>query len=198
MKAITVYQPWAQLLAIGAKKYETRGWATQYRGPIAIHAGMKSFDKTLDELFLRIEGVTAAEMNFLDAIRRHFPDDPFLEYFPYGAIIATAELVGCYKIMNISDAYKDCGCSNRDPVCDCKLEKDPNAHIVALSDQDTLDGLVSIETIAKTEILFGDWTPGRYVWEIANVNLLPEPIPARGKQGLFNIEGEIYERIHDG
>lgn len=41
MKAITLWQPWASLIAIGAKKYETRSWKTNYRGPIAIHAAKK-------------------------------------------------------------------------------------------------------------------------------------------------------------
>ena len=37
MKALTILQPWASLIACGAKKIETRSWATRYRGPIAIH-----------------------------------------------------------------------------------------------------------------------------------------------------------------
>ena len=36
--ALTVTQPWATLIAIGAKRIETRSWATSYRGPLAIHA----------------------------------------------------------------------------------------------------------------------------------------------------------------
>ena len=39
MKALTILQPWATLIAMGAKKVETRSWATSYRGPLAIHAG---------------------------------------------------------------------------------------------------------------------------------------------------------------
>lgn len=39
MKALTVSQPWAQLIAVRAKRIETRSWTTRYRGPIAIHAG---------------------------------------------------------------------------------------------------------------------------------------------------------------
>ena len=39
MKAITLTQPWATLVAIGAKRIETRSWRTFYRGPLAIHAG---------------------------------------------------------------------------------------------------------------------------------------------------------------
>jgi hypothetical protein len=38
VKALTLTQPWATLVAIGAKTIETRGWTTSYRGPLAIHA----------------------------------------------------------------------------------------------------------------------------------------------------------------
>lgn len=38
MKAITLTQPWASLVALGWKSVETRGWSTAYRGPLAIHA----------------------------------------------------------------------------------------------------------------------------------------------------------------
>ena len=46
MKAVTLYQPYASLVAIGAKKFETRSWKTSYRGPLAIHAGVS--EKYLD------------------------------------------------------------------------------------------------------------------------------------------------------
>ena len=39
MKALTLTQPWATLVAMGAKRIETRSWTTNYRGPLAIHAG---------------------------------------------------------------------------------------------------------------------------------------------------------------
>lgn len=39
MKALTLYQPWASLIADGRKTVETRSWSTQYRGELAIHAG---------------------------------------------------------------------------------------------------------------------------------------------------------------
>lgn len=45
MKTITLTQPYATLVAIGAKRIETRGWATSHRGPLAIHAA-KGFPKT--------------------------------------------------------------------------------------------------------------------------------------------------------
>jgi activating signal cointegrator 1 len=38
MLALTLRQPWASLVAIGAKRLETRSWATKYRGDLAIHS----------------------------------------------------------------------------------------------------------------------------------------------------------------
>lgn len=38
-KALTLTQPWATLVALGIKRIETRGWRTEYRGPLLIHAG---------------------------------------------------------------------------------------------------------------------------------------------------------------
>ena len=38
LKAITLYEPYASLMAIGAKRNETRGCRTSHRGDIAIHA----------------------------------------------------------------------------------------------------------------------------------------------------------------
>lgn len=42
MKAISLLQPWAQLIMMGEKKVETRSWDTKYRGPILIHASRSS------------------------------------------------------------------------------------------------------------------------------------------------------------
>lgn len=38
MKALTLTQPWATLVAEGRKAIETRSWRTHYRGTLAIHA----------------------------------------------------------------------------------------------------------------------------------------------------------------
>ena len=38
MKALTLTQPWATLVAREAKRWETRSWTTYHRGPLAIHA----------------------------------------------------------------------------------------------------------------------------------------------------------------
>jgi hypothetical protein len=38
IRVITLWEVWASLMAVGAKKLETRSWAVKYRGPIGIHA----------------------------------------------------------------------------------------------------------------------------------------------------------------
>ena len=41
MKALSLWQPWAEAIAHGSKQVETRDWGTDYRGPIAIHAAKR-------------------------------------------------------------------------------------------------------------------------------------------------------------
>ena len=92
MKALTILQPWASLIACGAKKIETRGWATKYRGPIAIHAA-----KDRDKKGERIRHIVARAEQYGVVI-------PKMEF---GAVIATADLVDCVLVDgdNVSVAY---------------------------------------------------------------------------------------------
>jgi hypothetical protein len=41
VKALTIRQPWAELILRGRKPYELRSWKTNYRGFLAIHAAAK-------------------------------------------------------------------------------------------------------------------------------------------------------------
>lgn len=86
MKALSLKQPWASLVAIGAKGIETRDWATPYRGPIAIHAS-KKFD-VADQYLLRESAFARA----LGAAGLRAPSD-----LPCGAIVATAVLSECVR-----------------------------------------------------------------------------------------------------
>lgn len=60
MKALTIWQPWASLIAIGAKPYEFRGWAAPraLRGQrIVIHAGVRPMRRQeLQALWLCLTG----------------------------------------------------------------------------------------------------------------------------------------------
>ena len=48
MKALSIRQPWAWLIAQGVKNIENRTWHTKFRGRILIHAG-KKIDKAAYE-----------------------------------------------------------------------------------------------------------------------------------------------------
>lgn len=45
MKALTVQQPWAWAIIHGGKNIENRSTLWRYRGPLAIHAGMRISDR---------------------------------------------------------------------------------------------------------------------------------------------------------
>ena len=53
MKAISIKQPWASLIAHGIKDIENRTWKTNYRGKVYIHAPSRqagSYDELLNDL----------------------------------------------------------------------------------------------------------------------------------------------------
>lgn len=45
-----------------------------------------------------------------------------------------------------------------------------------------------LSTLPDTEKALGDYSLGRYEWELRNVKELPEPIKAKGQQGLWSWE----------
>lgn len=90
MRALTILQPWASLIAIGAKPDETRGFAIKYRGPLLIHAGK---NRKIAELEFRDS--PAPFSSYLTG-----PDD-----LPYGAIVAVAELWDCMVGMTLFETY---------------------------------------------------------------------------------------------
>ena len=72
MKAITIKQPYASLIAAGIKTYEFRTWKTKYRGELLIHAG-KGVDKKAMEKFKKYNldypsGCIIAKVNLVDCV----------------------------------------------------------------------------------------------------------------------------------
>lgn len=86
MKALTLTQPWASLVAIGAKRIETRSWRTPYRGPLAIHAA-KGFPKWAKD--------TCGEPAFAVELAR--------DILPVGVVIATCRLISCLPTRELQD-----------------------------------------------------------------------------------------------
>jgi len=76
MKALSLTQPWATLVALGAKRCETRSWSTPYRGELAIHASKG---------YPRWAQACAHEFRALGYLP---PDEPL----PLGVVVAIVEL----------------------------------------------------------------------------------------------------------
>lgn len=131
--ALTLWQPWAWLIVEGVKEFETRGWATKYRGPLAIHAAARKPNRS--ELNLGI--ITALDE------RGHSGD---LKSLPLGCVVCVVDMVDCWPV-------------------------DVAAHRM------TAERWVQ-------ECKYGNYTPGRYAWKLANVRKFPA-IPAKGAQGLW-------------
>lgn len=91
MKAISLWQPWASAIAVGAKQIETRGWETKYRGPIAIHAAKR---KVVDELIH-----FSCCWNWCGALRplglKMGGNAGLGKILPFGAIVAVCDLTDC-------------------------------------------------------------------------------------------------------
>ncbi len=146
MKALTIIQPWATLLASGKKRCETRSWKTNYRGEILIHAGGMKYNYFSD--------VCQCSKTLMG----HFRDagiggDEDMQALPFKAIIGKARLVNCVLIDRLTAELI------------CKQHPE--------------------------EFAFGNFAPGRYAWVMEDAVLFDKPIPASGKQGLWNWEGEL-------
>lgn len=50
-----------------------------------------------------------------------------------------------------------------------------------------------MHTLTDRERVLGDYSPGRFVWVLQNPVMFDAPIPARGKQGWWNWEGQAWD-----
>jgi hypothetical protein len=133
MRGLSVHQPYAHLIALGRKRWETRTYEPVYRGPVAICATKTVIaDPVVKEL--------AAEL----------PD----EELGFGACVAVARLT---------------------QVRECPFEV-PNA---------------------AEEFRYGDFTEGRFAWELRNLVRLGEPVPVRGYPFLWPLPPESEAQIID-
>lgn len=191
-RAISLHQPWASLVALGIKKYETRSWETKYRGKLLIcsakrHSVNVGILKDLGLIwseypFLYPEDITDATESQKQLVRRlgwtwrenisryeasvfdYIKSSP---YFDIGKVLCVVDLVGCLKMgTNVFRKGKDSF------YLDSRLTE-----------------------ISNLEQLCGDWRVGRYAWELANLMPLPNPIPIKGKQGLWIPDSSIITEV---
>ena len=87
MKAITIKQPYANLIVDGIKDIENRSWATKYRGRILIHAAAKPI-----KLAFEVCGeATVREIAMATSLNHAEENDLF------GCIIGSVEIVDCVQ-----------------------------------------------------------------------------------------------------
>jgi hypothetical protein len=137
MKALTLTQPYASLMAARQKTIETRSWWTGYRGDLVIHAakGFPRWAKDLceDAEFAKaLDGRTAAEL-------------------PLSVGVCIVRVVGCVRTDSMDSA-----------------------------------AVIFGHKLTASELLFGDYYPGRYAWLTEYVRPLDNVGPVRGSLGLWN------------
>lgn len=176
MMGLSLWQPFASLVAFGAKGIETRSWATGYRGPIAIHA-TKAFPPDAIAECHR-EPFTAV----LKAAGIRVPAD-----LPRGAVVAVARLTDVLPIVEANGRMPRLRCVGLD-----------DEGIARVWEPSVLEGCafhVGDIQPNEHEAAFGNYAPGRFGWLLADVRALPEPIPCRGGQGLWAVPADLVAQI---
>ncbi len=161
MRIVTVREPHAYLLAIGAKHFEIRSWqpAPTVLAPgdqLGIHAGMwvpsyAQCDWTNVQAGAMYEALRQ-DRSYWDKFRswHQVVNVVRMGYLPLGEVVAV-----CHFLQAIRT-----------------------------------DSMEALDYLAHhpAERLFGDWSPGRWAWELEVIEKLQHPVPARGRQGLWEWE----------
>jgi len=89
LKAISIHQPWAWLIANGFKDIENRNWKTKFSGTILIHASQKYDEQSYITMVKRsgdkhvYDGLAAMPANKRD--------------FNYGGVVGYCKITACVK-----------------------------------------------------------------------------------------------------
>ena len=86
MKALSIKQPWASLIAHGIKDIENRTWKTNYRGKILIHASGSPAKGKFLAMNEKQREFAAQNENF---------NPLYFEDLPTSAIIGEVEIIDC-------------------------------------------------------------------------------------------------------
>lgn len=159
IRGFSLWQPWASLVAIGAKRFETRDWRVGYRGYLAIHA-TKKFTKDDMEL--------AEEDYFKEALAVQYGSAKDL---PTSAIVAVVRLMNIFP----SEWFAMEG-------------QEEAAERATL-----LTG--NVIRISKPEMIFGNYDPNRFGWQLEERRQLRTPLPCKGAQGLWSIPADVLPQL---
>lgn len=178
IRALTVYPEHAELFRLGIRTIETRGYSTDYRGPVFIHASKRDPDSA------------AARRDPIGS--RALAAIPHGDPLPIGAVTSVAQLV---EVAPIGGPY-----SFRTGIVQGDEGDFPDNRVIV---RHPPMGDWSPESLCidrphediTDQLPFGDFTPGRYGWVLADVWPLPRPVPAKGKLGPWVVSEELAEAV---
>jgi hypothetical protein len=202
VKALTLHQPWAPAIAEGIKTIETRSWSTSYRGPLAIHAGKSTEWEQVDIDGWTLHAIDAdvPEVRRLGAVHNGelVPDryERRLAFpAPLGAVVAVVNLVDVVPIGGPTSSSTGIF-EGEEPAT---AGMDVVVHHPSLGDWApellVLDRWNGPTENIDHELPWGDFTPGRWAWLPDDIRKLDEPIPARGRQGLWEWDEAAAEAL---
>jgi hypothetical protein len=176
MKAISLWQPWASLIACGAKPFETRDWAPPREligQAIAIHAA-KKIDKGAaqfaEELMYGQHENGGFELaDKLEASMKGTPDKLMGCFgealMPIGCVVAIARLDAAFQL---GEPAQGTGVPAARVVQRLTSRPMPECFTVRYDD-------------------FGDYAPGRWAWLLRDIKPLNPPAFAKGAQKFFDL-----------
>lgn len=139
MKALTLWQPWASLVAEGVNSHETRHWPPPRAlggERLAIHAARRAID--------------------LAVVRTLQLPAGWVEELPQGKVVAVVTVVDALEVVGPGFEH---------------------GTVLARHADGREEQLVAER--------FGDYGAGRWIWRLADVVKLDEPVPVRGRQGIW-------------
>lgn len=178
MKALTLTQPWASLVALNVKAIETRSWKTAYRGPLAIHAA-KGLPKGL-RMGGRMEvGEYEVERDQSGLLLRG--PIPWPYRLPLGGVVATCGLA------HIMPTWDGDNCAEPPPVLFGRIWSDNDEEYARLErDGWWIDA--GLPVAHSRQKRYGDFSPGRFAWFLEDVEPIRNPVPTKGALGLWDFE----------
>lgn len=181
MLAITVKQPYASLIVHGIKTWETR--STPPIGDMR-PAGVRGLPGLAIDAGERI-AIHAAAAN-----TDHDPAIPLeawntLEEITRGEIIRGA-VVGTVEVRSAIPVRSHLSNPHLPELYDWSawICHETDVGKLTLS----IDGHADVDL--TDQLPFGFWDAGNWAWELTNPIMFDEPIPATGKQGVWNWDGE--------
>jgi hypothetical protein len=193
VKVITLWQPWASLIAEGVKTIETRPkqhpWRSAIGQTIAIHAATRPPDTWDYEDGCRFgEIVGKPTIQYARPVTRGAGRDSWHYYLdgdgpfqlPLGAVVATCTLVDVVPIGPV-DACREDGALLWTTCVD---------GLQVINFRDPLDRPRNVEAQRP----FGDFTPGRWALLLDNVRRCA-PFPCKGNRGLWTLPDNVADNL---